>query len=245
MIQKTVTPPVPVEPLADDESEPLPRLVQTGLVSASSYESHPGAGLPATTPSRAGLAAKRMLDIAVSLTALLVCGPLMALLALVIRLDSPGPVLYIQDRVTENGRLFRLLKFRSMRVDAEETTGPVWAVPNDPRLTRIGRLMRRYSLDELPQFVNVLRGDMSVVGPRPERPYFVDQFRATVPNYMTRQSTKAGITGWAQIHGLRGNTSIEERTRYDLHYVMHRSILLDLRIMALTITRMFHDDNAY
>jgi len=242
LIQKTVSPPAPGERLADDETEPVSLLVQTKLITPTAAHSNDELFV---APGRAGLAVKRLVDITVSLAALAVCAPLMALLAAIIKLDSPGPVLYVQERVTRGGLRFRLLKFRSMPVDAEDSTGPVWAVPNDPRLTRVGRVMRHYSLDELPQFVNVLRGEMSVVGPRPERPYFIEQFQATVPNYLARQQTKAGITGWAQVHGLRGNTSIEERARYDLYYVTHWSLLLDLRIMVLTLTRMFHDDNAY
>lgn len=247
MIQKTVTPPVRPETAVEDEVEPdsVTARTERELVMAPSPQPRADTELLVATPSWIELAATRLLDIAVSLTAVIVCAPLMAFLAVVIKLDSPGPALYVQDRVTRDGRRFRLLKFRSMPVDAEDTTGPVWAVPNDPRLTRAGRVMRHYSLDELPQFVNVLRGEMSVVGPRPERPYFVEQFQATVPNYLARQRTKAGITGWAQVHGLRGNTSIEERTRHDLYYVTHRSLMLDLRIMALTVSRMFHDDNAY
>jgi len=140
---------------------------------------------------------------------------------------------------------FKMLKFRSMRTDAEAETGPVWASPNDPRRTRLGALIRRFSLDELPQLINVLIGDMSLVGPRPERPVFVEQFKRSIPRYMDRHREKAGITGWAQINGLRGDTSITERTKYDLWYIENWSLLLDLKILVRTILRIFSDRQAY
>lgn len=188
---------------------------------------------------------KRLLDVAVSLIALLVLSPVMLLLALLIKLESRGPALFIQARVGQHGKTFDLLKFRSMRVDAEYCTGPVFAKPNDPRCTRVGRLMRRHSLDELPQLINVLRGDMSIVGPRPERPYFVARFSQTVPRYVERHREKAGITGWAQVNGRRGDTSIEERVRYDLHYVEHWSLAFDLKIMVRTLIEILQGHNAY
>ena len=133
-----------------------------------------------------------------------------------------------------------------MPVDAEKNTGPVWAAADDPRPTRFGRVLRRYSVDELPQFINVLLGEMSVVGPRPERPYFVEQFSQMIPAYMARHHEKSGVTGWAQVNGLRGDTSIEERTRYDLYYVENWSILFDLKIIVKTIFHIFRSDaNAY
>lgn len=208
------------------------------------------AGVPVMTLRRIGLSAwsrlvKRAMDLAVSSAVLVVLSPLMALLALLIKLDSPGPVFYVQERVGHDGAPFLLLKFRSMPVDAEAATGPVRTTPDDPRPTRTGRLMRRSSLDELPQFVNVFRGQMSVVGPRPERPYFVEQFARTIPCYTARQRAKSGITGWAQINGLRGDTSIAERTEYDLYYVENWSLLLDLRIMARTLAQIVGGENAY
>lgn len=169
----------------------------------------------------------------------------MLLLAILIKLDSPGPVFFVQERVGHDGVPFNLLKFRSMPVDAEKETGPVWATPDDPRPTRIGRFMRRYSLDELPQFINVFLGEMSVVGPRPERPHFVEQFRQTIPYYMARHREKSGITGWAQVNGLRGDTSIQERTQYDLYYVENWSLLFDIKIMIKTLARIINDENAY
>lgn len=208
-------------------------------------------GLPTVSVRRIGLrrfdrAIKRAMDIVVSATVLVLFAPLMLLIALVVKLTSPGPVFFAQERVGQDGRAFQLLKFRSMPVDAEKESGPVWAVRDDPRPTRFGRVLRRYSLDELPQFINVLLGEMSVVGPRPERPYFVEQFSQMIPAYMARHHEKSGVTGWAQVNGLRGDTSIEERTRYDLYYVENWSILFDLKIMVKTIFHIFRaDSNAY
>jgi len=162
-----------------------------------------------------------------------------------VKLTSRGPVLYRQERMGLDGQRFRMLKFRTMRADAEAQTGPVWASRDDPRRVRFGTLLRRLSLDELPQFVNVLRGEMSVVGPRPERPFFVEQFRQTVPGYMLRHKVKAGVTGWAQVHGLRGNTSLEKRIQYDLEYIERWSLWLDLKIIAVTVVRIVFDRNAY
>jgi Undecaprenyl-phosphate glucose phosphotransferase len=188
---------------------------------------------------------KRAFDVTFAAAALAALTPLMLLVALAIKLSSRGPVLFRQQRMGLDGEPFGMVKFRTMPVDAEAETGPVWAAAGDPRRTALGRLLRRLSLDELPQFVNVLRGEMSVVGPRPERPVFVEQFRRTVPGYMLRHKVKAGITGWAQVHGLRGNTSLEARIRYDLEYIEHWSIWLDLRIIAMTVSRVFFDRNAY
>ncbi|MBN1483208.1 MAG: undecaprenyl-phosphate glucose phosphotransferase [Chloroflexia bacterium] len=178
---------------------------------------------------------KRAMDICISSLVLVLAAPLLLLIALLIKLQSPGPALYIQERVGLDGKPFYMIKFRTMAMDAEKRTGPVWAAPADPRVTPLGRFLRRYSLDELPQFINVLLGDMSVVGPRAERPCFVEQFSQMVPGYMQRHKERAGITGWAQIHGLRGDTSIEERTKYDLYYVENWSIAFDLKIMVRTV----------
>jgi Undecaprenyl-phosphate glucose phosphotransferase len=193
------------------------------------------------------LVVKRVMDIVLSAAALVLLAPVMGVIALVIKLTSPGPILYRQERCSLNGRPFQMLKFRTMAVNAEEATGPVWTASNDPRRTRIGSVLRMTNLDELPQLWNVLRGDMSLVGPRPERPVFVDQFRQTIPNYMTRHAVKCGMTGWAQVNGWRGNSSLRKRVQYDLYYITHWNPAFDLRIMALTVWRMLfgRQRNAY
>lgn len=188
---------------------------------------------------------KRTFDATASFIGLMVLSPLYGLLALGVKLSSPGPVFYSQERVGADGRVFRCYKFRSMVVDAESSTGPVWASEGDNRTTRIGSWMRRTNLDELPQLWNVVRGDMSLVGPRPERPVFVDQFKQKVPQYMQRHKMKSGLTGWAQVNGWRGNTSIEERIKHDLFYISHWSHLLDIKILVLTFVKGFRDKNAY
>jgi Undecaprenyl-phosphate glucose phosphotransferase len=189
--------------------------------------------------------AKRAFDVIFSLVVLVGLSPLLALIALGVKLSSPGPVLYWQERMGLDGQRFHMLKFRTMRVDAEAKTGPVWASARDPRRVAFGAFLRRFSLDELPQFVNVLRGQMSVVGPRPERPVFVERFRQTVPGYMLRHKVKSGLTGWAQVNGLRGNTSLEKRIEYDLQYIERWSLAFDLKIIALTMLRIVFERNAY
>jgi len=191
------------------------------------------------------LALKRTIDLVASAAVMVFLSPLMLLIALLVRLDSPGPVFYAQERMGLDAKPFQMLKFRSMRADAEERSGPVWATKDDPRKTRFGSFIRKHSLDELPQFINVLVGEMSLVGPRPERPVFVEQFRQIVPRYMERHKEKAGITGWAQVNGLRGDTSIIERTKYDLWYIENWSLLLDIKIIIRTIFGIFKDQNAY
>ena len=188
---------------------------------------------------------KRLIDICCSSAALAVLALPMAAIAAIIRLTSPGPALYRQERMGLDGRSFTTLKFRSMFDDAESSTGPVWTRRDDPRCTPVGRVLRRFSLDELPQFWNVLRGEMSLVGPRPERPYFVEQFKDRVPEYMLRHKVKAGITGWAQVNDLRGNTSLEKRIEYDLYYIENWSVALDFKIMWLTVLRLSFHRHAY
>ena len=192
-----------------------------------------------------GALAKRLTDIVASAAALVILSPLFGLIALGIRLTSPGPILYAQERMGLDGRSFRMLKFRSMRIDAEVESGAVWARVNDNRRTAFGALLRKTSLDELPQFWNVLRGDMSLVGPRPERPVFVQKFRAQIPHYMLRHKVRAGITGWAQVNGWRGNTSLDRRIECDLFYIRHWSYVLDLKILTMTLWKGFVDKNAY
>ena len=188
---------------------------------------------------------KRTFDLTASGLGLLLLSPLLAALALLVRLTSPGPVFYRQERIGRDGHEFAMIKFRTMRPDAEAGSGPVWTTARDPRITPIGRFLRRTSLDELPQLWNVLRGDMSLVGPRPERRVFVEQFSREMPRYFERHRVQSGLTGWAQVHGLRGNTSIEERTLYDLHYVENWSLLLDVKILLMTIHHVLRGENAY
>jgi exopolysaccharide biosynthesis polyprenyl glycosylphosphotransferase len=184
--------------------------------------------------------AKRGMDLALGAGALTVLSPVLPLIAVAIWLEDGGPVFFRQERMGLDGRRFEILKFRSMRVDAESTTGPVWAIKDDPRRTVIGGFLRRWSLDELPQLWNVLRGDMSLVGPRPERPSFVREFKHKVPQYMVRHRVKAGITGWAQVHGWRGNTSIRKRLEYDLYYIENWSLALDIKILWMTLRHGIH-----
>jgi Undecaprenyl-phosphate glucose phosphotransferase len=193
----------------------------------------------------AGRLVKRGMDVLGALTGLLLFGPVMLVVAILVPLTSRGPVLYRQERMGLDGRSFWILKFRSMPVNVEQKTGAVWARPGDNRATWFGSLLRSTSLDELPQFWNVLRGDMSLVGPRPERPVFVDQFRHQIPGYMLRHKVKAGITGWAQVNGWRGDTSLEKRIECDLFYIQHWSVWLDLKIILMTVFRGFLSKNAY
>ncbi len=191
------------------------------------------------------LSLKRVIDLILSTMFLLLASPILLLIAIIVKLDSRGPALYLQERVGLDGQPFLCIKFRTMKPDAEGETGPVWAKANDERRTHIGSFLRRFSIDEFPQFINVLMGDMSIVGPRPERPSFVEQFRQEIPRYMDRHREKAGITGWAQINGLRGDTSIEERTRYDVWYVENWSMWLDVKIMLRTFVELVRGRNAY
>ena len=188
--------------------------------------------------------AKRLVDIVGAAFGLIILSPLLMLMAALIKLDSRGPVFYAQERMGLDARPFRMLKFRSMRQDAE-ADGAGWTVENDPRTTRLGRLIRRINADELPQFINVLIGEMSLVGPRPERPVYVNQFRRSIPRYMDRHWEKAGMTGWAQVNGLRGDTSIVERTKYDLWYIENWSLSLDLKILIRTAFNLLKSPNAY
>lgn len=195
-----------------------------------------------TPLSGSSVVVKRAFDLAVSACLILVCVPFWAILAALIKLETRGPVFYRQERIGLDGRSFRIFKLRSMRMDAESESGPVWARAGDPRRTRLGAWMRRWNIDETPQFINVFRGEMSLVGPRPERPFFVNRFKTDVPRYLRRHMVKCGITGWAQVNGFRGDTSIEERTRYDMWYIENWSFWLDLKILAKT---GFVRENAY
>lgn len=190
------------------------------------------------------LTLKRTVDLLGSAVGLVFLSPILMLVAVIIKLDSPGPVFYAQERMGLDANPFWCLKFRSMRTDAEKD-GPGWTVESDPRVTRLGRLIRRLSIDELPQLINVFVGDMSLVGPRPERPVYVNQFRRSIPRYMDRHREKAGLTGWAQVNGLRGDTSIAERTKYDLWYIENWSLWLDFKIILRTFFSLFGSLHAY
>ena len=188
---------------------------------------------------------KRVMDILLSSFGLIILSPLLALIAILVKFSSKGPIFFGQERCGLNGETFKMWKFRSMKVNAEAESGAVWACKDDARKTRLGDFLRKTSLDELPQLFNVLMGDMSLVGPRPERPVFIRKFRKTIPSYMARHSVKCGITGWAQVHGWRGNTSLRKRVQYDLYYINHWSLWLDIRILWLTIFKGFVHRNAY
>ncbi len=188
---------------------------------------------------------KRAIDIAISSAALVVLAIPIGVIAALVRLTSKGPAFFRQERMGLDGKSFSIVKFRSMHDEAEKETGPVWTQRNDPRVTALGRFLRRSNLDELPQLWNVFRGDMSIVGPRPERPHFVEQFKHRIPQYMLRHKVKSGLTGWAQVNGWRGNTALDKRIEYDLYYIENWSVRLDLKIMWLTIVKGFFHKHAY
>ncbi|HEX5413011.1 MAG TPA: undecaprenyl-phosphate glucose phosphotransferase [Terriglobia bacterium] len=188
---------------------------------------------------------KRLFDIVLSLAVLVVLSPAFLLIAILVKLTSAGPVFFAQERVGLNGKPFGMLKFRTMRQDSALNSGDHWTSRNDPYVTPIGRWLRRSNLDELPQFLNVLKGDMSVVGPRPERRFFLERFRQEVPEYMSRHYVKSGITGWAQVNGWRGDTSIAQRVEHDLYYSRNWAMGLDIKILLLTLTRTFFHRDAY
>jgi Undecaprenyl-phosphate glucose phosphotransferase len=188
---------------------------------------------------------KRAFDILFSGAILLLTSPLFALLALLIRFTSPGPIFFVQERVGLNGNTFRMYKFRTMHVNSRANSDTQWTTADDTRRTAFGALLRKTSLDEIPQFINVLKGDMSVVGPRPERPHFVNKFLQEVARYNHRHALKVGITGWAQVNGWRGNTSIEKRVEFDLYYLQNWSFLFDLRIILMTVFLGLLNRNAY
>ena len=188
---------------------------------------------------------KRAFDMCFSVGVLLLAAPFFGIIALIIRLTSPGPVFFRQERVGLNGKPFLMYKFRTMREGPSSESDTKWTTADDPRRTAFGSLLRKTSLDELPQFLNVLRGEMSVVGPRPERPHFVHKFLQDVARYNIRHSLRVGITGWAQVNGLRGDTSIEKRVEYDLYYLQNWSLVFDLRIIVMTIFSGVINRNAY
>ncbi len=221
-----------------------------GRYSTFAYSAQHECGIPLLTFNQLAVgtsdrAIKRVVDILGALCFLVLASPLYLAIAALVKFSSRGPVFFSQERVGADGARFQIYKFRTMRLDAERESGPVWAVENDPRTTAWGKWLRKTSLDEIPQFWNVLKGDMSLVGPRPERPEFVEQFRKEIPKYMLRHKMKSGITGWAQINGWRGNTSLNERIKHDLYYIGHWSHLFDIKIMCLTVTKGFVNRHAY
>ncbi len=188
---------------------------------------------------------KRAMDVVGALVGIVVASPVMLLMCALIKLTSPGPVIYAQERVGLHNRTFRMYKFRSMELQPESEEKKAWTVKNDPRVTSVGKFMRRTSIDELPQLFNILKGDMSLVGPRPERPFFVEKFREEIPRYMVKHQVRPGLTGWAQVHGYRGDTSIRKRIEYDLYYIENWSVGLDIKILLLTVFKGFVNKNAY
>ncbi|MBQ1881557.1 MAG: exopolysaccharide biosynthesis polyprenyl glycosylphosphotransferase, partial [Lachnospiraceae bacterium] len=188
---------------------------------------------------------KRAMDIVGSLILIVIFSPIMLIALIATRLSSPGPVIYKQERVGLHNKSFMMYKFRTMEMQKESEEKKKWTVKDDPRVTKVGRVLRRTSMDELPQLFNILKGDMSIVGPRPERPQFVEQFKEEIPRYMVKHQVRPGLTGWAQINGLRGDTSINERIKHDIYYIEHWSVLFDIRIMILTAFRGLINKNAY
>jgi Undecaprenyl-phosphate glucose phosphotransferase len=207
------------------------------------FEGLPVVSLQASPLEGINLLAKRLLDLMFSSAAMILLSPLMLLIALAVKVTSRGPIFYKQERVSFDGTRFSILKFRSMHLDAE-ADGPGWTTRGDARVTALGRFLRSTSLDELPQLFNVFRGEMSLVGPRPERPVFIEQFRQKIPRYMLRHKVPAGMTGWAQVNGWRGDTSIDKRIEFDLYYIENWSLLLDFKIIVLTILRGLKSRNA-
>jgi len=219
--------------------------LMTSQVQIKHIEGIPFLGIKSPTLSTWNFIVKRTFDLFFASLILLLASPVILLIAILNKLDSHGPIFYLQERVGLDGEVFKVIKFRSMRLDAEQSTGPVWSQKDDPRTTKLGRFLRRFSLDELPQLLNVMKGDMSIVGPRPERPHFVEKFKKQVPRYLERHRVKTGMTGWAQVNGLRGNASIAERTKYDIYYIEHWSLVFDLKIIFKTIHAVLFGEDAY
>ena len=188
---------------------------------------------------------KRSFDLILAVIITVIILPILLLIAILVKLSSPGPLLFVQERVGLNQLSFNMYKFRTMSLGAEQESGPVWAKKDDPRTTKLGKFLRQTSLDELPQLLNVIKGDMSLIGPRPERPFFVEQFKEEFTHYMQRHQVKEGITGWAQVNGWRGNTSLEKRVLFDIYYIENWSFFFDLKILWLTLWKGFINKNAY
>ena len=219
--------------------------VMSTRVVADAIDGLPLVGIQHSRLRGAAAMLKRLIDIAVSALALVILSPILLVIAILIKVSMPGPVLFRQERIGFERKAFVIYKFRSMIRDAEAKTGPVVAKPGDNRVTWLGRVLRRLSLDELPQFYNVLRGDMSLVGPRPQPTYFDERYSGEVPRYLDRQYARPGLTGWAEVNDLRGAAPIGDRTLYDVYYIEHWSLALDLKIVLLTAFRMFSQRHAY
>jgi exopolysaccharide biosynthesis polyprenyl glycosylphosphotransferase len=220
--------------------------LMTSLVKIKHIEGVPFLGIKSPSLSTWNFIVKRAFDIVFASVILLLSSPIFLLIPILIKLDSKGPIFYLQERVGLDGEVFQVMKFRSMRTDAEIISGPVWAQKNDPRATRLGKFLRRFSFDELPQLLNVIKGEMSIVGPRPERPHFVNKFKIHVPRYLERHRVKTGMTGWAQVNGLRGgNASISDRTKYDIYYIENWSLTFDIKIIIKTLHTVLFGDDAY
>jgi len=219
--------------------------IVTSKVNVADIDGIPVIGLKESPLQGLNLLLKRAFDLILAVVLLIILSPLLLALLIAIKLNSKGQVLYKQERVGQDNKIFTIYKFRSMRMDAEEHTGPIWAQEKDPRRTKVGAFIRKMSFDELPQLLNIISGNMSLIGPRPERPFFVDKFKNDIIGYMSRHRIKPGITGWAQVNGLRGNTSIAERTKYDLYYIENWSIAFDLKILARTILEFCFHKHAY
>jgi Undecaprenyl-phosphate glucose phosphotransferase len=212
--------------------------------SIEEFEGLPVIGLQVSPIVGISLILKRVFDMVVSAILLVILSPLMLLIAILVKISSKGPAIYSQERVSLDGSIFQILKFRTMCCDAE-SNGPGWTKSGDSRVTKLGKFLRSTSLDELPQIINVLKGEMSIVGPRPERPVYITEFRRHIPRYMLRHKVPAGMTGWAQVNGWRGDTAIEKRIECDLYYIENWSFFLDIKIILLTFIRGFRNQNAY
>jgi len=219
--------------------------VMSTRVAANAIDGLPLVGIRRSRLNGGAAIAKRSIDVLVSGFLLVLLSPLLLVIGILIKLTMPGPLLFRQERIGRNRRPFVIYKFRSMIPDAEATTGPVVTRPGDSRVTRLGRLLRRLSLDELPQFFNVLRGDMSLVGPRPQPTFFDERYSGEVPRYLERQQARPGLTGWAEVNDLRGAAPIADRTMYDVYYIENWSLALDLKIVILTAMRFLSQRHAY
>jgi len=219
--------------------------LMTSLVQIKHIEGIPFLGIKSPALSTWNFIIKRAFDLIFAFSILILASPLILIIAILIKLDSKGPIMYFQERIGLNGEVFRVIKFRSMQTDAEQASGPVWSKKHDMRATRTGKILRRFSLDELPQLVNVIKGDMSIVGPRPERQHFVEQFKKEIPRYLERHRVRTGMTGWAQVNGLRGNASITERTKHDIYYIENWSLTFDVKIILKTIHAVLFGKDAY